>query len=47
MEGNLAILEGNFDWVPGKKGIFSSRDNAHPRGLGINPGTSHMVGNSQ
>ena len=25
MEGNLAILEGNFDWVSGKKGIFSSR----------------------
>ena len=24
MEGNLAILEGNFNWVPGKKGIFSS-----------------------
>ena len=22
MEGNLAILEGNFDWVPGKKHIF-------------------------
>ena len=29
MEGNLPMLEGNnnyFDWVPGKKGIFSSRD---------------------
>ena len=25
MEGNLAILEGNFHWVPGKKHIFSSR----------------------
>ena len=25
MEGNLAILEGNFDWVSRKKGIFSSR----------------------
>ena len=25
MERNLAILEGNFDWVPGKKHIFSSR----------------------
>ena len=26
MEGDLPILEGNFDWVPGKKGIFSSRE---------------------
>ena len=25
MELNLPILEGNFDRVPGKKGIFSSR----------------------
>ena len=25
MEGNLAILEGNYDWVPGgKKHIFSA-----------------------
>ena len=27
MEGSLAILEGNFDKVPRKKCIFSSRDN--------------------
>ena len=26
MEGNLTILEGKFDWVPGKKRIFSSRE---------------------
>ena len=27
MQGNLAILEGNFDWVPRENHIFNSRDN--------------------
>ena len=29
-EGNLAILEENFDWVPGEKCTASSKSNVHP-----------------